>query len=215
MGKGTWECLGWEWITVPFVKHKIANFALSEVRAQPGMDREGNPGTKPCRQHSQKPLTSTGAFWLSSVVADGPPLWLPGNQSMLGFSCFSSGSGEERKLFKDNKHLSNCRAVWFRWASWAVASSNSRLKTRKLLWELYLISKYTSAHRDCPQASAAASSQEQLLPGQTWRNQRALKAAWQSLAPATPTALQERGRLSPAKWTLSPPHAVRITMESP
>lgn len=61
-------------ITVPFVKNKIAHFVLSEVRVQPGMDREGNPGTKPHRQHSQKPLTSTGAFWLSSVIADGPPL---------------------------------------------------------------------------------------------------------------------------------------------
>jgi len=64
------------------------------------MDGEGNPGTKPRSQRSQKPPTSTGAFWLSSVVADGPPLWLPGNQSTLGFPCFARG--EERKLFKDN-----------------------------------------------------------------------------------------------------------------
>lgn len=143
-----------------FVKHKIANFALTEVRAQPGMDRERNPGTKPHRQHSQKPLTSTGAFWLSSVIADGPPLWLPGNQSMLGFSCFSSGSGEERKLFKDNKHLSTCRAVWLCWAAWAVASSNSHLKSRKPLWKLYLISKHLSTTLPLPSDLSS-----HLLPG--------------------------------------------------
>lgn len=75
-------------------------------------------------------------------------------------------------------------AVWFCWAAQTVASSNSHLKSRKPLWKLYLTSKHPSV---CLQTSAAASSQEQLLPGPTWSNQWGLKAAWQSLSPTAPT----------------------------
>lgn len=44
MEEGREELLECERITAPFVQPRIAKFARREVGAQPGVDREGNPG---------------------------------------------------------------------------------------------------------------------------------------------------------------------------